>query len=195
MGRHAKYYSLAQQASASRKSSLKGRITRAASHRPAQRRKVPSAPPGTLPDLPVLPMPTTKMLELYDQALPHGAQLFEDALRSPDAHDDTTDPYSPAYLAFTKSLAEVLHGVRLREQNVRDIELREAPEISEMWIRWERTKGILDHATEVGYMCTKKHESHSARVLQTNNMVNAATKAVTKVAKGSTKVAKDIQNL
>ncbi|KAJ7922224.1 hypothetical protein B0H13DRAFT_2317664 [Mycena leptocephala] len=143
MGRRAKYYSLAQQASASRKSSLKGRITRAASRHPAQRCKVPSAPPGTLPDLPVLPMPTAKMLELYDQALPHGAQLFEDALRSPDAldeselvrwkeeppfvqDDDTTDPYSPAYLAFTKSLAEVLHGVRLREQNVRDIELREA---------------------------------------------------------------------
>ncbi|KAJ7920660.1 hypothetical protein B0H13DRAFT_1867390 [Mycena leptocephala] len=108
MGRHAKHLSLAQQASASRQSSLKyvqspqysGRITRAASRWPAQRRKVPPAPPGTLP-IPVLPMPTAKMLEVYEQALPH------------------------AYLAFTKSLAEVLHGVRLREQNVRDIELRE----------------------------------------------------------------------
>ncbi|KAJ7923200.1 hypothetical protein B0H13DRAFT_1865152 [Mycena leptocephala] len=179
MGRRAKHLSLAQQASASRESSLKGRIARAASRRPAQRRKVPPAPLGTLHDLPVLstpiPKPTARMLELYDQALPHGAPLFEDALRSPDAldesdltrwkedppfveDDDTTDPYSPAYLAFTKLLAEVLHGVRLREQNTRDVELREVvrtkgrefvtrtlqPEICEMWTKWARAEKMLE---------------------------------------------------
>ncbi|KAJ7876975.1 hypothetical protein B0H13DRAFT_1893442 [Mycena leptocephala] len=123
MGCRAKHLSLAQQASASQESSLKyiqspkGRITRAASHRPARRRKVPPAPLGTFPDLPVLstpiPTPTARMLELYDQALPHGTRLFEDTLRSPDAlnesdltwwkedppfieDDDTADPYYPA---------------------------------------------------------------------------------------------------
>ncbi|KAJ7827069.1 hypothetical protein B0H13DRAFT_1917871 [Mycena leptocephala] len=185
MGCRAKHLSLAQQASASRENSLKyiqspkGRIARAASRRPAQRRKVRPASLGTLPDLPVLPtpipIPTARMLELYDQALLHGARLFEDVLRSPDAldesdlmrwkedppfveDDDTADPYSPAYLAFTKLLVEVLHGVRLCEQNMRDVELREVvrtkgrefvtrmlqPEICEMWTQWAWAEKMLE---------------------------------------------------
>lgn len=114
------------------------------------------------------------MVELYNEALPLGAPLFKEALRSPDALDesdlarwkkeppfvedeDTTDPYSPAYLAFTKSLAEVLHGVRLREQNAHDVRLREAvltkgrgsvmdklqQEVATMWSCWERMEALL----------------------------------------------------
>ncbi|KAJ7924774.1 hypothetical protein B0H13DRAFT_1863640 [Mycena leptocephala] len=163
MGRRAKHLSLAQQASASRESSLKGRIARAASRRPAQRRKVPPAPLGTLHDLPVLstpiPTPTARMLELYDQALPHGVPLFEDALRSPDAldesdlmqwkedppfveDDDTTDPYSPAYLAFTKLLAEVLHVVHTKGREFVTRTLQ--PEICEMWTKWARAEKMLE---------------------------------------------------
>jgi hypothetical protein len=128
------------------------------------------------------------MLELYDQALPHGARLFEDALRSPDAldesdltrwkedppfveDDDTADPYSPAYLAFTKLLVEVLHGVRLREQNTRDVELREVvrtkgrefvmrglhPEICGMWIQWERAERMLSEQKYNPYHQSREH--------------------------------------
>jgi hypothetical protein len=128
------------------------------------------------------------MLELYEQALPHGARLFQEALRSPDALDeselarwkeeppfvedsDSMDPYSPAYLAFTKSLAEVLHGVRLREQNVRDIELREGmqtkgrrfvmrglhPEICGMWIQWERAERMLSEQKYNPYHQSREH--------------------------------------
>ncbi|KAJ7828173.1 hypothetical protein B0H13DRAFT_2373348 [Mycena leptocephala] len=194
MGRRAKHHTLAQQASASRESSLKyvqspkGKITRAASRRPAHRRKVPSARPGTIPDLPALSAPTARMLELYNQPLPHSAQLFKAALRSPDAldesdlgrwkeeppfveDDDTTDPYSPAYLAFTKSLAEVMHGARLREQNRQDIELRETvrtkgrgfvmrtlqPEIREMWMRWERAERLLSERKYNPYHQSREH--------------------------------------
>ncbi|KAJ7850970.1 hypothetical protein B0H13DRAFT_2360390 [Mycena leptocephala] len=119
-------------------------------------------------------MPTTRMLELSNLALPHAAQLFQDALRSSDAldegdltrwkedppfikDDDTTDPYSPPYLKFTTSLTQVLHGIRLREQNARDVELRDAIrmkgqgfvtrtlqlEIQEMWIHWEWAERML----------------------------------------------------
>jgi hypothetical protein len=38
--------------------------------------------------------------------------------------DDSTDPYSNCYLAFTKSLINVLHGLRLREQNASDAQRR-----------------------------------------------------------------------
>ncbi|KAJ7881223.1 hypothetical protein B0H13DRAFT_2345210 [Mycena leptocephala] len=189
MGRRAKYYSLAQQASASRKSSLNIEVELPAQPPPSCTATQSSiSTSGYPPRPPCAPHAHRKDAGLYDQALPHGAQLFEDALRSPDAldeselmrwkeeppfvqDDDTTDPYSPAYLAFTKSLAEVLHGVRLREQNVRDIELREAvctkgrgfvmrtlqPEISEMWIRWERTKGMLGERKYHPYHQSREH--------------------------------------
>ena len=40
------------------------------------------------------------------------------------ANDDKDDPHSGRYLKFSRSLASVLHGVKLREQNERDMELR-----------------------------------------------------------------------
>ncbi|KAK6992440.1 hypothetical protein R3P38DRAFT_3225835 [Favolaschia claudopus] len=82
------------------------------------------------------------MLEMYHLPLPTHSELFAEALRSPDTVDesdlarwkneppfeedeDSSDPDSAAYLRFTNSLVDVLHGVRLREQNRRDAELRE----------------------------------------------------------------------
>ncbi|KAJ7739075.1 hypothetical protein DFH07DRAFT_778868 [Mycena maculata] len=177
MGRTAKHRSLSQQASASRERSLKyirspqGQIARAASRRPKHHRKGKPAPLGTLPNL---RPPTQQMIDLYSQALPLGAPLFKAALRSPDALDeselarwkkeppfvedeDPTDPSSPAYMSFTKSLVDVLHGVRLREQNARDAELREAVEtkgrefvmqelqreVAVMWSCWERMEVFM----------------------------------------------------
>jgi hypothetical protein len=114
------------------------------------------------------------MVELYRQALPSDEPLFKEALRSPDAVDesdlvrwkeeppfvedeDATDPHSAAYLSFTKSLAAVLHGVRLREQNAEDIQLREAvytkgrgvvmhqlqQTVTTLWSRWARVETLL----------------------------------------------------
>ncbi|KAJ7235175.1 hypothetical protein B0H12DRAFT_1238852 [Mycena haematopus] len=146
-------------------------MARAASRRPEHRRKGPLRPPNTLPQLPT---PTARMVELSNQALPIGSRLFEEALRSSDAvdesdlgrwkaappfveDDDTMDPYSAGYLAFTKSLADVLHGVRLREQNEKDSELRQAvltkgrdlvirglqDEVAETWICWGKADELL----------------------------------------------------
>ncbi|KAJ7794791.1 hypothetical protein B0H14DRAFT_2621635 [Mycena olivaceomarginata] len=180
---------LAQQATASRNSSLKyirsphGQNTRAASRRPERRRKGARAPPSTLPDVPT---PTQRMVELYRQALPSDEPLFKEALRSPDAVDesdlarwkeeppfvedeDATDPYSAAYLSFTKSLAAVLHGVRLREQNAEDIQLREAvytkgrgvvmhqlqQTVTTLWSRWARVETLLGEG--------KYHPYHQSR--------------------------------
>ncbi|KAJ7091548.1 hypothetical protein B0H15DRAFT_799982 [Mycena belliarum] len=164
---------------ASRESSLKyirspqyrGQSARAASRRPAHRRKQAPPPPSIFPNV---PKPIQRMVELYSQALPFDEPLFKEALRSPDALDesdlarwkeeppfiednDTTDPFSTTYLAFTKSLGVVLHGIRLREQNTRDIELREAvatkgqdvvvaqlqQEVTGLWGSWERADALL----------------------------------------------------
>ncbi|KAJ7820888.1 hypothetical protein B0H13DRAFT_1921095 [Mycena leptocephala] len=38
--------------------------------------------------------------------------------------DDSMDPYSSPYLAFTQNLITVMHGVRLREQNTCDAQRR-----------------------------------------------------------------------
>ncbi|KAJ7722724.1 hypothetical protein DFH07DRAFT_783732 [Mycena maculata] len=177
MGRSAKHLSLAEKASANRESTSKysrspqSRTTRTASRRPAHQRKCPLPPQRTLSNL---PMPTPRMLELSNQVLPFGSPLFKQALRSADAldesdlprwkeappfveDDDAMDPYSAGYLAFTKSLVEVLHGVRLRDQNARDIELRMGvstkglalvmhglqEEVAKMWVRWERAEELL----------------------------------------------------
>ncbi|KAJ7080174.1 hypothetical protein B0H15DRAFT_953665 [Mycena belliarum] len=189
MGRLAKHRSLAQQAAASRERSLKyirspqGQIARAASRRPAHRRKQVPVPPSILPDVPT---PTPRMVELHGQALPVEEPLFQEALRSPDALDEsdlprwkheppfvedeeTTDPFSPAYLAFTKLLAVVLHGVRLREQNARDVQLCEAvetkgrdavvaqlqEEVTALWGSWERVDTLL--------RARKYHPYHQSR--------------------------------
>ncbi|KAJ7218244.1 hypothetical protein B0H12DRAFT_1241657 [Mycena haematopus] len=194
MGRRAKHLSLAQQLSANRERSLKysrspqGKSARAASRRPQHRRKggQHSPPPsGTLPEL---PPPTERMLELCNEPLPVGAQLFKQALSSPDALDesdlarwkkeppfvedeDTTDPYSSSYMAFNKSLVEVLHGVRLREQNARDIQLREdvstkgrgvvihelQQEVAEMWNHWERVERLLGERKYHPYHQSREH--------------------------------------
>ncbi|KAJ7078553.1 hypothetical protein B0H15DRAFT_954452 [Mycena belliarum] len=177
MGRRAKHRSLAQQAAASRESSLKyirspqGQIARAAPRRQAHPRKQVPPPPSIVPNVPT---PTQRMVELYSQVLPLDEPLFKEALRSPDALDesdlarwkeeppfvedeDTTDPFTTGYLAFTKSLVAVVHGVRLREQNTRDVELREAiqtkgrdavvaqlqQEVTALWGCWERVDTLL----------------------------------------------------
>lgn len=132
------------------------------------------------------------MVELYRQALPLDEPLFKEALRSPDALDesdlarwkeeppfvedeDMTDPYSPAYLSFTKSLVVVLHGVRLREQNAQDIQLREAErtkgrevvmhelqqEVTTMWSRWERVEILLGEGKYHPY-----HQSRESTMLE-----------------------------
>ncbi|KAJ7764551.1 hypothetical protein DFH07DRAFT_770410 [Mycena maculata] len=191
MGRSAKHLSLAEKASANRESTSKysrspqGQTTRAASRRPAHRRKCPLPPPRTLSNLPT---PTPRMLELSNQALPFGSPLFKQALRSADAldesdlprwkeappfveDDDAMDPYSAGYLAFTKSLAEVLHGVRLRDQNARDIELRMGvstkglalvmhglqEEVAKMWVRWERAEELLSESKYHPYHQSREH--------------------------------------
>ncbi|KAJ7764504.1 hypothetical protein DFH07DRAFT_770371 [Mycena maculata] len=190
MGRSAKHYSLAEKALVKRESRLKysqspAQTTRAASQRPERRRKVPLSPPNTLPNLPT---PTKRMLELSEQALPVASRLFQEALRSPDAldesdlprwkeappfveDDDTTDPYSPHYLAFNASLAEVLHGVRLRDQNAQDIRLREdistkgwpfvlrglQEEVAGMWIQWERAEELLGEPKYHPYHQSREH--------------------------------------
>ncbi|KAK7013302.1 hypothetical protein R3P38DRAFT_3322760 [Favolaschia claudopus] len=150
MGRRRKYYSLDEKASAQRQSNLRysqsahGKIAlstyRASTHLRKQRRIAPTKP---LPDtLPLVPLPTPRQLELYHSPLPTHSHLFSEALRSPDALDesglalwnteppfekdlDATDPYSAPYVRFTESLTEALHGVRLREQKQLDAELRE----------------------------------------------------------------------
>ncbi|KAJ7239175.1 hypothetical protein B0H12DRAFT_1237627 [Mycena haematopus] len=192
MGRRAKHLSLAQRLSANRESSLKysrspqGQSARAASRRPQHRRKGGKASPPPSGTLPELPPPTERMLELHNEPLPLDAQLFKQALSSPEALDesdlarwkkeppfvedeDTSNPYSSSYLAFNKSLVEVLHGVRLREQNVWDIQLREdvstkgrgfvihglQQEVAEMWKRWERVEQLLDER--------KYHPYHQSR--------------------------------
>ncbi|KAJ7825176.1 hypothetical protein B0H13DRAFT_2375078 [Mycena leptocephala] len=122
MGRRAKHLSLAQQASASRENSLKYIQS------PNIEVELPVQPPAVLhsdakldqhlwaPSLtslssPPIPIPTARMLELYDQALPMARDCSK-TLRSPDAldesdlmrwkedppfveDDDTADPYSP----------------------------------------------------------------------------------------------------
>jgi hypothetical protein len=46
--------------------------------------------------------------------------------------EDSTDPYSAGYLAWTRSLVSVMHGVRLREQNTRDAQ-RKADFLENGW--------------------------------------------------------------
>ncbi|KAJ7083069.1 hypothetical protein B0H15DRAFT_802880 [Mycena belliarum] len=105
--------------------------------------------------------------------LPEANSLFREALTKPGALDesdlhrwkveppfvedeDTTDPFSERYLRFNQSLAYVLHGVRLREQNEQDTERRlqfsgdgsEAAkfkvcqEIDELLSGWRRVKAL-----------------------------------------------------
>jgi hypothetical protein len=93
------------------------------------------------PVIPGLAAPNAEIQDLYHTPLPHHESLFREALRSADALDegdlarwkaeppfvedeDSTDPYSARYLAFTHSLTLVMHGVRLREENTRDAQRR-----------------------------------------------------------------------
>ncbi|KAK7055733.1 hypothetical protein R3P38DRAFT_3170405 [Favolaschia claudopus] len=143
MGRRAKYLSLEEKALAQREHDLNysrsvhGKPMRSAYREYAHRRKQRKIPQAT----PLLPSPTPRQLRLYLSPLPTHSPLFAEALRSPDAldesdlarwkkeppfekDDDPTDPHSSQYLKFTRSLIEVLHGVRLREENQRDAQLR-----------------------------------------------------------------------
>ncbi|KAK7062219.1 hypothetical protein R3P38DRAFT_2493406, partial [Favolaschia claudopus] len=148
MGRSAKHLTLLERASASRESTSKystsphGRANRTASKQQARRRRA-AKPSLSLPNLlHGIPPPTERMLDLRDQPLPLDSPLFAQALRSADALDesdlgrwkaeppfeedgDLMDPHSDGYLRFTKSLSEVLHGVRVREQRLRDTSLQE----------------------------------------------------------------------
>ncbi|KAJ7142116.1 hypothetical protein C8R43DRAFT_1131103 [Mycena crocata] len=90
--------------------------------------------PKSIPGLAPLP---SFIHALCAEPLPEHEPLFQQALASADAldesdlprwkteppfveDDDNDDPHSDNYTRFTKSLASVLHGVRMREQNVRD---------------------------------------------------------------------------
>ncbi|KAJ7688610.1 hypothetical protein B0H17DRAFT_1135576 [Mycena rosella] len=100
--------------------------------------------------------------------LPNNHPLFCEALRKADAldesdlgrwkaeplfvdDDDTSNPHSDQYLHFTQSLASVLHGVWLHDQNQRDAKHRNEfktngkaamavlrPEVVDFLSGWER---------------------------------------------------------
>ncbi|KAK6974535.1 hypothetical protein R3P38DRAFT_2584146, partial [Favolaschia claudopus] len=204
MGRSAKYLTSLQRTSANRESTSKystspqcvrstlkiiipftngcsGRATRTASKQRSRQRKGPklsSAHPeplsATLNLLPGTNPPTERMLQLHNQPLPLESSLFTQALRSPEALDesdlgrwkaeppfeedaDTTDPRSLGYFRFTKSLSEVLHGVRLREQRLRDTSLKDEvarkgleavfcsiqAEVRELLLCWDRVEKLI----------------------------------------------------
>ncbi|KAJ7706757.1 hypothetical protein B0H17DRAFT_1125595 [Mycena rosella] len=147
-------------------------------------------------DIP-LPFPTSilglpplgiEIEQMYTIPLPEAHHFFRDALTKPgsleesDLHrwkaeppffedEDMTDPYSTNYLRFTDSLASVLHGVRLREQNKRDIErrvefyrdgrpaalVRLRTEVADLLSGWERVKA-LDIYHE--YHNSREHTMH-----------------------------------
>ncbi|KAJ7684054.1 hypothetical protein B0H17DRAFT_1137444 [Mycena rosella] len=86
-----------------------------------------------------LPPLDSEIEHLASVPLPDNHPLFREALRKANAldesdlgrwkveplffeDDDTSNPYSDQYPHFTQSLASVLHGVRLREQNEWDVE-------------------------------------------------------------------------
>ncbi|KAK6996413.1 hypothetical protein R3P38DRAFT_2799726 [Favolaschia claudopus] len=180
MGRSAKHLTLLERASASRESTSKystsphGRANHTASKQQARRRRA-AKPFLSLPNLlPGIPPPTERMLDLRDQPLPLDSPLFAQALRSADALDesdlgrwkaeppfeedeDPMDPYSEGYHRFTNSLSAVLHGVRLREQRLRDTNLQEEVdrkglqavlssiqvEVRELLLCWGRVERLL----------------------------------------------------
>ncbi|KAK7062353.1 hypothetical protein R3P38DRAFT_3167339 [Favolaschia claudopus] len=189
MGRRSKFLSLDQKVSAKRESDLRyihsprGKTVRAAYRQSSQRRK--QRKNNTLLDI---PSPTERMLTLYAKPFPTHSRLFADALRSPDAldesdlarwkreppfeeDDDDTDPHSLGYLRFTQSLCEVLHGVRLREQNQRDAELRSEStkngrgavelqlhaEVRAMFSTWDRVEKLLGEGFYHPYHQSREH--------------------------------------
>ncbi|KAJ7168056.1 hypothetical protein B0H12DRAFT_1083354 [Mycena haematopus] len=112
---------------------MSGKETRAASKHLQQRRKVAQAPPPNavrcIPGLPNdIPLPEDD--PLYKAALSGAAWLDTSDLgrwkKAPpfEEDDDTSDPYSEAYLRFNKNLAAVLHGDRMRAQNECDAQRR-----------------------------------------------------------------------
>ncbi|KAJ6533960.1 hypothetical protein DFH09DRAFT_1092126 [Mycena vulgaris] len=120
---------------------------------------------------------------LYHTSLPESHPLFREALAKPDALDesdlhrwkaeppfeednDASDPDSDAYHRFTQSLVDVLHGVRLREQNELDVQRRAdfnvngmtagvtalREELETLLLSWERVKALNIY-----------HEHHDSR--------------------------------
>ncbi|KAJ7251182.1 hypothetical protein B0H12DRAFT_1234251 [Mycena haematopus] len=150
MGRRAIHLTQSAKATAKREQVKKysqtahGQATRADARKPAHHRKGKHTTEGPAEcplSIPGLPTPTVDIQERYNTPLPDQEPLFQAALSSADALDesdlarwkkeppfvedeDTTDPYSSDYFAFTKSLVNVLHGVRLREQKIRDAQRR-----------------------------------------------------------------------
>ncbi|KAJ7202986.1 hypothetical protein B0H12DRAFT_1243871 [Mycena haematopus] len=150
MGRRAIHLTQSAKAAAKREQvknysqTTHGQATRANARKPAHRRKgkcTAEGPAECPSSIPGLPTPAADIQERYNAPLPDHEPLFQEALRSPDALDesdlarwkkeppfvedeDSTDPYTSDYFAFTKSLITVLHGVRLREQRIRDAQRR-----------------------------------------------------------------------
>ncbi|KAJ7139120.1 hypothetical protein C8R44DRAFT_727228 [Mycena epipterygia] len=109
--------------------------------------------------------------QIYSTPLPENHTLFRQALASANAldesdlqrwkveppfveDDDMTDPHSAGYYHFTESLASVLHGIKLREQNQQDAQRRAEfdkegqlvgmaalrTEVADLLSAWERVK-------------------------------------------------------
>ncbi|KAJ6469414.1 hypothetical protein C8R45DRAFT_1105272 [Mycena sanguinolenta] len=198
MGRRAIHLTESAKAAAKREQVKKysqtphGQLTRANARKPERRRKggkhtaeSPAKYPLSISGLPTL---SADIQEWYNAPLPDHEPLFQEALRSPDALDesdlarwkkeppfvedeDSTDPYSNEYFAFTKSLVTVLHGVRLREQKTRDArrrveflekgwkaavaELRE--EVRSLLARWEIVTRLSREQHYHPYHASREH--------------------------------------
>ncbi|KAJ7220588.1 hypothetical protein GGX14DRAFT_431356 [Mycena pura] len=156
MGRRAKHFTTAERASAQKEHYTKynnsphGKAVRAAENRLRNRRQVSN---WSIPRL--LPL-SYRIEELAQLPLPENESLFREAFRctlderalarwkkeppfTPD--DDPTDPRSREYRTCTKDLVIALHGVRLREQRVRDHRRRD-------YFRKLGTKGAFDKLRE-----------------------------------------------
>ncbi|KAJ7435268.1 hypothetical protein FB451DRAFT_1194744 [Mycena latifolia] len=187
MGRRAKYFTVADCASANQASVKKytatsgGKAVRAVARRnrylAETTRKESKHPPshsaplsGSVLGLPPL---NIEIEQLFHLPLPEAHPFFREALTKPGALDesdlfrwkaeppfvqdtDITDPYSATYHRWTESLVSVLHGVRLREQNERNVQRRAEfningraaalvelrREVEELMSDWERVKAL-----------------------------------------------------
>jgi hypothetical protein len=154
-----------------------GQTARACARKPKHRRKEGKSLPKCIPGLAA---PNSEIEDLYNIPLPDHEPLFREALRSPEAldesdlsrwkkdppfeeDDDSTDPYSNCYLAFTQLLITVMHGVRLREQNACDAQ-RRADFLEKGWsvameeLRVE-VRGLLER-WEIATRLSREHLYH-----------------------------------
>ncbi|KAJ7091179.1 hypothetical protein C8R44DRAFT_750660 [Mycena epipterygia] len=146
MGRRAKHLTAAEKASASRDIEARYRGTdhaqivhaasKRATHLGQASRKNGIAPTRCIPHLPALP---ATIRALQNLRLPDNEPLFTQALASATALDeselqmwkkgapfdddgDYDNPHSAAAHHFTQALSVALHGIRMREQNERDVQ-------------------------------------------------------------------------